>query len=1241
MLFCHTDDAQAVIRAAHTLGLGAGYTWIGSEDVAQSDLSFFDSFAPRSLGFISLLPAPASTPAHTAYQAMAAALPSHAGNGTHCDPEVDDGGRPMWHYTDNNGALVCSGVSSHTGDAYGPFVYDAAFTAAHALHELIEVRGATTVDSAALYEAILNASFEGASGAVSFNRNPPGERFRGDRQAGAAYTILNYHPSAAAGGSGSLAPLGSWSYVAADATWEQRYVPAAGVEVAFASADGSRPDSIAPASDGFVRVGMLCEQSGVSPHITRHERCDRWRHVIEMINDKSDGFLDDLLPNVTIVGQAASVGCVDGLSRTALSQINADLPGVVALFGPGCSNDVAQLTNAAWRQESGMDSVVISGQSTAVSLNNDVEYPKLIRALPNEQWIAKGLVVLCSELQWTHVAVVYEPNLWGRSSKDEFIAELERTGGVLLVEHELDFGNSSSPSCATIDAARVLRDLVRHRAHVTFMAIHPQCQRELFAAMHDLEIMYGEGYAFMTSWVSEESFRNADGMVNSSAYFGALGLIGLDPGATSAHASTSATHLAYIERWGGARGATLEGCASYGPPYCDVDGDMVTAVNYAFQVVDAALLFAHGLHSLLTTGGISALGDTQRLHDAILALGSIEGVNGAITLGPDGDARSNIPVINLHQTVRQSTTQTQGLEPHFEVVGEFVIAENSLNRYIPLRYSGLHTTPVDSNPPIVENATSILQDAREALAQMHDILFYAIILFTVVFLALPCFVYAFIRYRLEQRAKQLSTRQEHAMQDAQRGILGFAMNTNDVDYAAFEAQKKTPFWFVNADFLRNEAHRRHGGDLTKRPTFESMADAGTAASGRRKADRELADKLRKMRDQSSTLLAPSPAPTSEFSSSKRWGLLRNASKVAKKGTVGSLAEPSRVSEASEVEPLVDEAPTLPSFQGLRARGENPLVRLLISHDDSLKHLYQRHILVVSHTWQEQSQPDKDGGQMRAVLAHLLDHPEIRYVWYDFWCMPQKGINGEARTPAETKAFKAMLPQVNFLYLGCSVLILLDTGYMSRFWTQFEAYIAMRAASLDGLTNAPRNRGRWTTVAPYATDSEKYSIRALEAEWLHCSVERAITKLSEPDVKVTNSSDKELMLPKIKQLDVLVKEMMHDQMTVFHAAAGKVAAAGKATHHNMNTMRSQASHPDLWASAVSGKTVAARFRRPPSNAVGPAPVASPSRRDVEGAALVQDEVTDLDDGELSGFPNQAFRRHAADQPQGSKLGDGES
>ena len=55
----------------------------------------------------------------------------------------------------------------------------------------------------------------------------------------------------------------------------------------------------------------------------------------------------------------------------------------------------------------------------------------------------------------------------------------------------------------------------------------------------------------------------------------------------------------------------------------------------------------------------------------------------------------------------------------------------------------------------------------------------------------------------------------------------------------------------------------------------------------------------------------------------------------------------------------------------------------------------------------------------------------------------------------------MLKNVNLLYLGCSVLCLIDISYLSRFWTQFEAWLSMQAADSTGLHPAPKGRQRHT------------------------------------------------------------------------------------------------------------------------------------------------------------------------------------
>jgi len=69
-------------------------------------------------------------------------------------------------------------------------------------------------------------------------------------------------------------------------------------------------------------------------------------------------------------------------------------------------------------------------------------------------------------------------------------------------------------------------------------------------------------------------------------------------------------------------------------------------------------------------------------------------------------------------------------------------------------------------------------------------------------------------------------------------------------------------------------------------------------------------------------------------------------------------------------------------------------------------------------------------------------------------VPQNGAGGTgARTGGEEQTFTLMLRNVNLLYLGVSVLILTDRSYLSRFWTQFEAWLAMQDVGPSGLVSA--------------------------------------------------------------------------------------------------------------------------------------------------------------------------------------------
>jgi hypothetical protein len=204
-------------------------------------------------------------------------------------------------------------------------------------------------------------------------------------------------------------------------------------------------------------------------------------------------------------------------------------------------------------------------------------------------------------------------------------------------------------------------------------------------------------------------------------------------------------------------------------------------------------------------------------------------------------------------------------------------------------------------------------------------------------------------------------------------------------------------------------------------------------------------------------------------------------------------------------------PRLPKMQTLRTQEPHRLVQKTIGFVEGISGAY-KNILVVSHRWETPTDPDPTGAQALAVQVYLKAHPEIDAVWFDFSSMPQ----GRNKTERESAEFKEMLPNINLLYLTCSVLILMDRSYMNRFWTQFEAYLSMRAITSDGLTNAEDPQARVTIMTLHGLHALQGNVLLLE--WSNKTPDEAHAILAGQDVIVTNQSDKDIQLAKLKVLN---------------------------------------------------------------------------------------------------------------------------
>ena len=80
-----------------------------------------------------------------------------------------------------------------------------------------------------------------------------------------------------------------------------------------------------------------------------------------------------------------------------------------------------------------------------------------------------------------------------------------------------------------------------------------------------------------------------------------------------------------------------------------------------------------------------------------------------------------------------------------------------------------------------------------------------------------------------------------------------------------------------------------------------------------------------------------------------------------------------------------DATTLPNLQKLRKTHAEWLVQKEITFAEGFRGAYKKTFLAVSHRWEKPGEPDTLGVQFAAIRKHLVDHPEIQFVWYDVRC----------------------------------------------------------------------------------------------------------------------------------------------------------------------------------------------------------------------------------------------------------------
>ena len=231
-----------------------------------------------------------------------------------------------------------------------------------------------------------------------------------------------------------------------------------------------------------------------------------------------------------------------------------------------------------------------------------------------------------------------------------------------------------------------------------------------------------------------------------------------------------------------------------------------------------------------------------------------------------------------------------------------------------------------------------------------------------------------------------------------------------------------------------------------------------------------------------------------------------------------------------------EAGSLPSCAQLRAV-EGAIVRRTLRVADAYRGAYASDLLAVSHVWEHADEPDRAGAQMRAVKAHLREHPEVRGVWYDFSCCQL----GDEASPADKVRYEWMRVSAPLLFLGCRVLLLVDASYAGRFWCQLEAWLSWQEGSSLGLRSAPGVRRRAELVCLHDAKDGKHDVQ-LRRSWERMSAEAACAALARPDALVTHAAEKSAPLSFAQRLNEEVREAWSAKGAAELRKAGRAAEA---------------------------------------------------------------------------------------------------
>lgn len=137
----------------------------------------------------------------------------------------------------------------------------------------------------------------------------------------------------------------------------------------------------------------------------------------------------------------------------------------------------------------------------------------------------------------------------------------------------------------------------------------------------------------------------------------------------------------------------------------------------------------------------------------------------------------------------------------------------------------------------------------------------------------------------------------------------------------------------------------------------------------------------------------------------------------------------------------------------------------------------------------------------------------------------------------------MREHVPLLYLGCSVLAIVDEPALRRFWMLLELWLAHQEAASNGLVCAEPEFCRCEIVCLRGTPRTIEASLGLDG-WAVLTPKALHTKLHEARYVASRAADKALMLPSVMRLDRMARELDFDISDVLADPCGTLRMAAE-------------------------------------------------------------------------------------------------